>query len=75
MTVRAPIGPGGRGAGAVRLARAWLRLLVELQVVERGVALGSYAFTALIPLLTVYGAVATKIGAPTSRIGSAAGLS
>jgi len=32
-------------------------------VVERGVALGSYAFTALIPLLLVYSALATKAGA------------
>jgi membrane protein len=45
------------------LARAWLRQLVDVQVVERSVALGSYAFTALIPLLTVYGAVANKLGA------------
>jgi membrane protein len=37
--------------------RTWLRRLVDLQVVERGVALGSYSFTALVPLLTVYGAV------------------
>jgi membrane protein len=37
--------------------RAWLERLVELGFVERSVALGSYAFTALIPLLTVYGAV------------------
>lgn len=35
----------------------WLERLVELAFVERSVALGSYAFTALIPLLTVYGAV------------------
>jgi membrane protein len=32
-------------------------------VVERGVAIGSYAFTALIPLLVVYGAVASHLGA------------
>lgn len=45
------------------LVRAWLRQLVELGFVERSVALGSYAFTALIPLLTVYGAVASRLGA------------
>jgi membrane protein len=38
-------------------------MLVELNVVERGVAIGSYAFTSLIPLLTVYGALADKVGA------------
>ena len=37
--------------------RPWLERLIELGFVERSVALGSYAFTALIPLLTVYGAV------------------
>src|SRR3954447_26609865 len=42
--------------------RAWLRRLVELAFVERSVALGSYAFTAAIPLLTVYGAVVEGSG-------------
>jgi membrane protein len=46
-----------------RLIGAWLRQLVELQFVERSVAIGSYAFTALIPLLLVYGAIASKAGA------------
>ena len=50
-------------AAGVALAREWLRRLVDLQVVERSVSLGSYGFTALIPLLTVYGAVGSKLGA------------
>ena len=41
---------------------AWWRRLVELGFVERGVALGSYAFTALVPLLMVYGAAASELG-------------
>lgn len=45
------------------LARAWIRRLVDLQLLERSVALGGCAFTALIPLLTVYGAVASRLGA------------
>jgi membrane protein len=45
------------------LARAWLERLVALGFVERSVALGSYAFTALIPLLVVYGALASPLGA------------
>jgi membrane protein len=46
----------------VSFVRAWLRRLVEVGAIERGVALGSYAFTALVPLLTVYGALAGKKG-------------
>jgi membrane protein len=37
---------------------AWLEGLAKLQIVDRGVGLGAQAFTALIPLLIVYGALA-----------------
>ncbi len=37
---------------------AWLRRLANLQAVDRGVALGALAFSALFPLLIVYSAVA-----------------
>lgn len=36
----------------------WLERLAKLQIVDRGVGLGAQAFTALIPLLIVYSAVA-----------------
>lgn len=42
-----------RLARTVELARASLARLVELQFVERSVALGSLAFTALVPLLVI----------------------
>lgn len=42
-----------RLARIAELARASLARLVEMQVVERSVALGSLAFTALVPLLVI----------------------
>jgi membrane protein len=36
---------------------AWLRRLLAVQAVDRGVALGALAFSALFPLMIVYGAV------------------
>jgi membrane protein len=36
---------------------AWLERLVAVQVVDRGVALGALAFSALFPLMIVYGAL------------------
>jgi membrane protein len=40
-----------------RLLRAWLERLAALQAVDRGVALGALAFSALFPLLIVYSSV------------------
>lgn len=40
-------------ARAIELARASLARLVEMQFVERSVALGSLAFTAIVPLLVI----------------------
>jgi membrane protein len=37
---------------------AWLEQIAKLQIVDRGVGLGAQAFTALIPLLIVYSAIA-----------------
>lgn len=45
--VAAPAGP----------VAAWLERLVSVQVVDRGVALGAQAFSAIFPLMIVYGAV------------------
>jgi membrane protein len=45
--VAAPAGP----------IAAWLARLVSVQVVDRGVALGALAFSAIFPLMIVYGAV------------------
>jgi membrane protein len=45
--VSAPAGP----------VAAWLERLVSVQVVDRGVALGAQAFSAIFPLMIVYGAV------------------
>jgi membrane protein len=42
---------------------AWLERLVALQAVDRGVALGAQAFSALIPLTIVYGAVVPFVDA------------
>lgn len=36
---------------------AWLQRLVAIQIVDRGVALGALAFSALFPLMIVYGAL------------------
>jgi membrane protein len=56
-----------RGAGLQRLVAAplrfvrdWLGEFIDLQGFDRGVALAGQAFTALIPLLIVYGAVTSK---------------
>jgi membrane protein len=42
---------------------AWLQRLVAIQAVDRGVALGALAFSALIPLMIVYGAVVPVVDA------------
>lgn len=44
---------------------AWLQRLVAIQAVDRGVALGALAFSALFPLLIVYAAVVPVIDAHT----------
>jgi membrane protein len=44
----------------LRFVRDWLARFVALQGVDRAVALAAQAFTALIPLLIVYGAVVSK---------------
>jgi membrane protein len=43
--------------GPVRLGRDWLVRFVEVQGFDRAVALAGQAFTALVPLLIVYGSV------------------
>ncbi len=45
-----------RSARIVELARASLERLVEIQFVDRSVALGSLAFTAIVPLLVIVSA-------------------
>jgi membrane protein len=47
-------------AGPLQLGRDWVVRFVELQGFDRAVALAGQAFTALIPLLIVYGAVLSK---------------
>jgi len=62
--VRVPLRPPAHLPGPLRLLlapagplAAWLRKLAEVQVVDRGVALGALAFSALFPLMIVYGAL------------------
>src|SRR5690242_3431159 len=63
--VRVPLRPPAHLPAPVRLLlapagplAAWLRKLAAVQVVDRGVALGALAFSALFPLMIVYGALA-----------------
>ena len=52
-------GPIGRALVAViGFAREWLRRFVDMQGVDRGMGLGATAFTALLPLMIVYTALA-----------------
>jgi membrane protein len=44
----------------VEFARDWLARFVSIQGVDRGMALGAQAFTALIPLLIVYSAIVPR---------------
>src|SRR3954451_6509948 len=46
----------------LRFVRDWLEGFIELQGCDRAVALAGQAFTALIPLLIVYGAVVSNAG-------------
>ncbi len=62
--VRVPLRPSSDLPGPLRLLlapagplAAWLRRLVAVQAVDRGVALGALAFSALFPLMIVYGAL------------------
>jgi membrane protein len=62
--VRVPLRPPAHLPAPVRLLlapagplAAWLRKLAEVQIVDRGVALGALAFSALFPLMIVYGAL------------------
>ncbi len=62
--VRVPLRPPSDLSRPLRLLlapagplTAWLRRLVAIQAVDRGVALGALAFSALFPLMIVYGAL------------------
>ena len=46
--------------GPIRLGRDWLVRFVEVQGFDRAVALAGQAFTALVPLLIVYGSVVSR---------------
>jgi membrane protein len=48
--------------GAVRLVRAWVERVVEMEGIDRAVVLGAQAFAALFPLLIVYSAVLDRGG-------------
>ncbi len=53
---------------AIALARASLERLVEMQFVERSVALGSLAFTAMVPLLVIASAFLPGTGGLASEL-------
>jgi len=66
--VRSPLRTPAGASGPLRLLlapagplAAWLQRLVSVQVVDRGVALGALAFSALFPLMIVYGALVPVI--------------
>jgi membrane protein len=68
--VRTPLRPSAGLPRALRLLlapagplTAWLRRLAAVQVVDRGVALGALAFSALFPLMIVYGALVPFVDA------------
>jgi len=48
---------------------AWLERLVSVQVVDRGVALGALAFSALFPLMIVYGALVPLVDSRSFALG------
>jgi membrane protein len=48
--------------GAVRLVRAWVERVVEMEGIDRAVVLGAQAFAALFPLLIVYSALLDRGG-------------
>ena len=46
--------------GVVDFGRSWTARFVEVQGVDRAMSLGAQAFSALIPLLIVYSAIASR---------------